>query len=522
MNVCRIPPSLTQEIDDLEERVQQFHRGALSSKALKAYRVPFGVYEQRTSGTYMVRIRCAAGCITPQQLHGVAVLARDFGSGRLHITTRQELQIHDVQLTDIAGIMRQLVGLGLSTRGGGGNTVRNITAPADAGIAHNECFDVSMHAKELTSRLTAQGDSWLLPRKLKIAFSHNEQDTAYATVNDLGFVAREKEGVRGFGVYVAGGMGRAAQVGHLLHDFIPEGEVYIIAEAVKQLFSAGGNRRNRHAARLRYLWNQLGRQEFTARYQVERNRVIALRPAPFVFSHEAASELLPQAAQEALPATPHFKQWMTRYCTEQQQLGLYQVRLPIFLGDLTTEQAICLANVLATRGSDVLRLTLDQNVLARNLDSAALVELFALLPQITAWWDKPRLYSNAVSCAGASTCQLGICLSRGALTATVDALSQSGVDLESLADFRIHFSGCGNSCGQHHIADLGFAGKAGKCDGQGYPVYTIVAGAQLHATNGTHFAKPVGEVAARSIPEIATILFEHYGQAEQTFSTFAQ
>ena len=257
-----IPDSLKTEIDELESKIQQFQNGRLEAAALKVHRVPFGVYEQRKDNTYMVRIRCAGGAMTPAQLRLVAELSQRHGADTLHITTRQELQIHDVELDKVVPIMRQLLPAGLSTRGGGGNTVRNITASVDSGVAADEVFDVSPYAFALTSRLVSEPDSWLLPRKYKIAFSNSSRDTARAAFNDLGFIARTRNGVKGFEVYVAGGMGTKPQAGHRLHEFVADSEVYLIAEAVKRIFNQHGNRKNRHAARLRFLWNRLGEAGF--------------------------------------------------------------------------------------------------------------------------------------------------------------------------------------------------------------------------------------------------------------------
>lgn len=187
----------------------------------------------------MVRVRCAAGAITPEQLRRVAQISEQHAADTLHITTRQELQLHSVQLEDVVLIMRQLLEVGLSTRGGGGNTVRNITASFDSGVAADEVFDVSPHAFALTTRLVSEPDSWLLPRKYKIAFSNSPADNARAAFNDLGFIAKVQDGVKGFEVYIAGGMGTKPQVGHRLHEFVPDTEVCLIAEAIDLGGSAG-------------------------------------------------------------------------------------------------------------------------------------------------------------------------------------------------------------------------------------------------------------------------------------------
>src|SRR5581483_8529403 len=253
-----IPATLWGEVDELEAFVQQHVDGRLDAASLKARRVPFGCYEQRKDGTYMLRIRCPGGALIPRQLRTIATLSSQYGAGHIHITTRQEFQIHDVKLEDVAPVMRQLLNAGLATRGGGGNTVRNIILSPDAGVSRDEVFDPSPYAFALTSRLIAQPNSWTLPRKFKIAFSNSAKDSAYARFTDLGFVVAAQDGVLGFRVYVAGGMGTKPEVGHLLHEFIPTDDVLFVTEATKRAFDKHGNRKNKNAARLRFLWNQLG------------------------------------------------------------------------------------------------------------------------------------------------------------------------------------------------------------------------------------------------------------------------
>jgi sulfite reductase (ferredoxin) len=264
-----IPATLWDEVDELESFVQRHLEGKLDAASLKARRVPFGCYQQRKNGAYMLRIRCPGGALTPSQLRTIATLSSRHGAGHIHVTTRQEFQIHDLKLGDVVPVMRQLLNARLATRGGGGNTVRNIILSPDAGVSPNEAFDPSPYAFALTTRLIAQPNSWTLPRKFKIAFSNSAKDSAYARFNDLGFVAAAQDGVLGFRVYVAGGMGTKPEVGHLLHEFTPADDVYLVAEATKRVFDKHGNRKDKRAARLRFLWNQLGEDRFRQLYEQE-------------------------------------------------------------------------------------------------------------------------------------------------------------------------------------------------------------------------------------------------------------
>ena len=216
----RIPDNLASELEELDSYIARFKSGEIDAATLKVRRVPFGCYEQRQDGTYMVRIRTTGGALTPQQLQTIAELSARYGSEAIHITTRQEFQIHDVDLDNVLPIMRALLLAGLASRGGGGNTVRNILVSPDAGVSPDEVFDPSPYAFALTSRLIAESDSWLLPRKYKIAFSNSAADSSYAEFNDLGLITQIRNGEKGFRVYVAGGLGTKPEVGHLLHDFI--------------------------------------------------------------------------------------------------------------------------------------------------------------------------------------------------------------------------------------------------------------------------------------------------------------
>jgi sulfite reductase (ferredoxin) len=201
-----IPENLPAELEELDSYIARYRSGEIDAASLKVRRVPFGCYEQRKDGTYMVRIRTTGGALTPRQLRTIAEISARYGSDTIHITTRQEFQVHDVALENVLPVMRELLQVGLASRGGGGNTVRNVLVSPDAGVGLGEVFDPSPYAFALTSRLIAELDSWLLPRKFKIAFSNSAADSSYAEFNDLGFVAQIRNGKKGFRVYVAGGM----------------------------------------------------------------------------------------------------------------------------------------------------------------------------------------------------------------------------------------------------------------------------------------------------------------------------
>jgi sulfite reductase (ferredoxin) len=516
----QLPPALDREIDELETLVAQHLDGEISAGELKARRVPFGIYEQRHDGSYMVRVRCAAGVATPTQLREVAVLAARHGSGKLHLTTRQEIQIHDLPLAAVIPVIRGLRKVGLASRGGGGNTVRNIMASHDSGIAPDEVFDVAPYAVALTTRLMAEGDSWTLPRKYKITFASSPKDNANARFNDLGFVAKTENGVNGFEVYVAGGMGTKPEVAHLLHEFIRAEDAYAVARAVKEVFSKHGNRRNRHAARLRFLWRRLGREGFVELYNQER---AALEAAGGAGLAPASTESAESIALDSPPSvnSPGFEQWHTRHVSQQKQPGLFAVSLPVFLGMVDCERLIALCDYLQTLGDDVIRLTMRQNIHLRNIPQARLPEVYVKALAFSDLSAQPAFFGNMIACTGADTCRLGICRPRGLARAIRRELAQSEVDLDALGDLRFNVSGCPNSCGQHPCADLGLYGKAARHEGTLYPAYNVVAGA---VTSGLHarMGKKMGDVPARRVPAFVAAVADLWRERKRTGGVLAE
>ncbi len=504
-----LPSQLEGEIRELEELIRKFKQGEVSATELKAHRVPFGVYEQREPDTYMMRIRCAAGTVSPSQLEQIARIASRHSMSDLHITTRQELQIHYIKLDDIIPLIGALKEIGLATRGGGGNTVRNIISEPDAGTDPQEIFDVSPYAVALTTRMIAENDSWNLPRKFKIAFSGSVEDKAYATLTDIGFIARTQDGKKGFRVYAAGGLGAKSAAGKLLLDFVEADQVYPVAKALKNIFWKYGNRKNKHAARSRFLWNSLGEEEFKKRFYEEYGNIRKEGFMPLAIESEAPVLEAPDLKREEAHDPEGFSRWSKRYAVEQKQKGLFSVRIPVALGFISRERAEELGRFLGPFGDDVLRMTQDQNFLLRNIPAEYLGNVYNFLTVTLPGLDRPAIYGRILSCAGASTCQLGICLSRHAARALMRSLEESGLDLDEIGPIKINISGCPNACGQHQVGDLGFFGKALRKEGHVYPAYNVLAGAVVR-DGETQFAEQVGEVPAKYLPDLVKDLLEIY------------
>jgi sulfite reductase (ferredoxin) len=492
-----IPDSLNAEIDGLESAIRRYQAGQLEAAALKAQRVPFGVYEQRTPAIFMVRIRCTGGTLTPRQLAGAAQLARSHGSGLLHLTSRQDLQIHGVDLDHIIDLQRRLKDLGLSSRGGGGNTVRNIMASPEADPAAP--FAVGPWVDALTDRVIREADSWTLPRKFKIAFSDTDADTALAGFNDLGFFARlGPQGQPGFKVYAAGGLGGQPRTALPFYDFIPAPEVHLVVTAVKRFFDRNGNRRNRRQARLRFLRDRFGDEGLIAQLRAE---VDALRAAGFPQLDPAPyrPRITPEPAIPPVEAPAGLEAWKRLHVIAEGTSGRSSVLLPIPLGDLQAEAALAIAQAIEPFGDQALRLEQRQNLRLVGIPDSHLGAAFTRLRELLDFSPATRFISRAVACTGADTCKLGLCLPKGAVRELHRLLAGADLDLAPLAGFRLHISGCPNSCAQHLLADLGCYGLAQRKGQHVYPAYTIVLGGRV-GEGRARLAQEIGRVSARALP----------------------
>lgn len=514
-------PTLPAEQDQFETDITEYTKGLIDPVKFKAIRVAHGVYEQRQNDTYMIRIRCAAGGITPAQLRKVAELGAKYGGGEVHFTTRQEVQIHEVIINDVMTVIRELHKVGLSSRGGGGNTIRNILTSVDSGISSDEEFDVDPYAIALTTRMINEDDSWNLPRKFKIAFSNSLKDDSYTQATCLGFVATHKDGKKGFQVYCAGGMGAKPMVGHLLLDFIPDTQVYHVTRAIKTMFDKHGSRRSKTSNRIKFLWKKLDREEFVRLFNEEYDKIK---------NDESLNLVLPDIKNEANdvsiePEKPlnekAFETWKSRYVIPQKQQGLSQVHLPLRLGDLLEKDAYRLVDFLEPIGDNTIRCARGQNVRLRNIPDKLLPNLFNIISGMEQTLaDLPYVLSNMVNCTGAQTCKLGICLPRGLSDNIRDYLVTTDLDLEAIQDFRIHMSGCPNTCGLHHIADLGFFGKVGRKDGSMYPAYNVLVGAKVGKAGETEYAERISEIPAHNAPEFTYRFLKEYIAKKADYASY--
>jgi sulfite reductase (ferredoxin) len=507
MSGYRLPADLADDIAAYERDVRRFVAGELPAPILKARRVPRGVYEQRQNGTFMVRVRVAGGVLAPGQMERMAELSRRYGDGRLHVTTRQDVQLHGVRIEDTPAVMRGLLDAGLTSKGGGGNTVRNITACPYAGICPCERFDVTPVAHAVTEYLIPLVGSYNLPRKYKIAFSGCAADCALAQVADLGFVAACRDGAPGFRVFAGGGMGAQSRVADGMTEWLPAGEAIRAAEAVRRLFDRLGDRANKHRARLRFVFERIGANAFREQFACEMARV-ADEGVP---SWNAGVEVFP-GPPDAECAEPALRTLDGVRCLPQRQAGMVAVPLHLPLGFLAADDFARVGDIGARFGGEgAARTTRRQNLLLRFVDRSRLSALAGELRALEADVLAPTPLERFVACAGASTCRLGLCLARDAARSCAEALGAAGIEADALRGLEFHFNGCPNACGQQPVGAIGFFGTAQRADGRLVPSYRITVGGACGA-RGARLGAPAGQLPARSLPAFVVDLARDYAR----------
>lgn len=500
-----LPPTLADDIDKYERDVERFLAGGLTPAMMRSRRVPFGIYEQRRDCTYMVRVRVAGGALAAEQARQLAALAAEYSNGQLHVTTRQDVQFHDIELADTPAIMRALREVGLSSKGGGGNTVRNVAACPYAGICPHECFDVTPLAHAVTEYLIQLPGSYNLPRKYKIAFSGCAADCALGQVTDLGFIAETRAGEAGFRVWIGGGMGANSRQADELLSWTPAAECIRIAEAVRRLFDRYGDRDNRHRARLRYVLERLGIDEVRARFQ-EIIREVTNEEVP-AWQGRCDANPAPTAPG---PASPELERIDGILSLRQRQAGRLAVPLHLPLGFLSADEFARIGEIAARFSSETgVRTTRRQNLIIRSVHEGALGELARELRSLDTDVLAPDPVERFVTCAGASTCRLGLCLSRNATRACAAKLRDAEISQATLDALDIYINGCPNACGQQPVGPIGLSGGAQRIDGRLVPTYRISVGGRCNA-EGARLGTNCGQVPAKALPDVLSTIAETF------------
>jgi sulfite reductase beta subunit-like hemoprotein len=532
----------TAEIDEFADVLARFERGEIGPDQWRAFRLVRGTYGQRQAeDAQMMRVKIPQGLLTGAQLEALADVADVYSRGFGHITTRQNVQFHFMRLHDVEPAMRRLGEAGLTTREACGNSVRNITACPFAGVADDELFDVTPYAESLTRYLLRHPLSSKLPRKFKIGFEGCAEDHTKTGINDLGFRAAESdEGARGFRITVAGGTAILCRSGFLLHEFVPEQEIYAVADAVLRVFAEFGDYQHKQRNRLKFLIKSMGWERWLEAYRRTHDAVLAerRRPLPFDPDHapvegppewpqppapdlagietRAASALLRGAGirPSLLPITNDSEErWLRTNVRRQRQAGYSIAIVTIPLGDITAPQLRIVADLAASYADGVVRVTVDQNLVFRWVRTDRLHDFYGALVAAGLAHSGHGTIADVVSCPGAESCRLAVTQSRGLGRLLGDHLREHPEVAAAAGPGDIKISGCPNGCGQHHIASIGFQGSIRKLAERAVPQYFVMVGGGADG-DGASFGKVAAKIPARRAPEAVERLVALY-QAER-------
>jgi len=525
-----------RDIERFEKAIAGYLAGEISEDVFRVMRLNNGIYGQRQGGTnQMVRIKLPAGTITPEQLDVMADISEEFSRGWGHITTRQNVQVHFVELTRIPDVMRRIGAVGLTSREACGDTVRNVMACHLAGACPHEQLDVTPWAEAAFEHFVRNPLGQRLPRKFKINFSGCSSDCGQAMFNDAGVIAVSRTNAdgsteAGFRVYLAGGLGATPHEAIALEEFTTREELLPTIEAILRLFEQTGNRDNKLRARLKWVVDQLGVDEV-------RRRVLKLRHTlPASSSWPGGIPPIVQAAGDApagratsgevtavghgvaVSITPRdpYGRWVATSVVRGTANGTVSAVAYAALGDITAAQFRSLAAIQRELGADV-RLSNRQNVVFRGLTDEQLPVLFARLEAIGMARPGAELARDVVACPGADTCNIAVTQSRGLAAAIGAELEQEG--LAEVGGVRINISGCTNSCGQHHIADIGFFGAERRAHGQAAPGYQMLLGGYV-GQEQIHFGDKALRLPAKAAPQAAARVIRRFNDERTAGEAF--
>jgi sulfite reductase (ferredoxin) len=523
-----IDPAALEDIEKFERMLDAYLKGDMAEDVFRIFRLNNGIYGQRQGGhNQMTRVKVPYGSLQPEQLEMMAHIADTYSRGWGHITTRQNIQFHYVQLERIPDVMRDLASVGLTTREACGDTVRNVTGCHLAGACPFEVLDISPWAEATFRHLLRHPYAQRLPRKFKINFSGCTTDCGQAMFNDVGVIAVARprpDGTLepGFRVFFAGGLGANPHAAQALEEFTPREELLATIEAALRVFDHYGNRDNKLRARMKWLLDTMGIDELRERILKERKFLVGssswpggipayvqeVGDAPAGVSTSIAPTPVGTPVKLRLSReTPPYEKWETANVVRGVAKGTVSAYAYARLGDVTSEQFRGLAAIQRDFDLEV-RVTNRQNVVFRGLAEDQLPALYARLEAIGMAEPGAELARDVVSCPGADTCNLAVTQSRGLASEIGRALEEAG--LAEVGGVRINISGCTNSCGQHHIADLGFLGVERRVHGQSAPGYQLQIGGHVGQTQiefGERAlrlpAKAAGEAAVRVIGRFA-------------------
>ncbi|WP_229342314.1 HEPN domain-containing protein [Christiangramia sediminis] len=516
-------PVVEKDILDLEKKIRLFREGKADEEKFRSLRLARGVYGQRQSGVQMVRIKLPFGKVTSEQLHRIADVSDEYSKGRLHITTRQDIQIHYVSLDRTPELWAQLERDDVTLREACGNTVRNITASPMAGIDPKEPFDVSPYAHAAFQFFLRNPICQEMGRKFKMSFSSSDEDTALSYIHDLGFIAKLKEGKRGFKVMLGGGLGSQPRHADELYEFLPAEEIIPLIEGVLRVFDRHGERTKRLKARMKFLVKDIGKESFMELVEEQKTALSKDQPEFEIERFEAAPALQNvEVPSVEIKDQKEFENWKNTNVFPQKQEGLFAVGIRVPLGDFYTGGARKLADLVKKYAGNEIRLTLRQDILIRHVREEFLPLFYSELKKLDYAETGYNKTVDITACPGTDTCNLGIASSTGIADVLEDVLKEEYPQFTNGKDITIKISGCMNACGQHNMAEIGFQGMSIKVGKTVAPALQVLLGGGTLGDGQGRFADKVVKVPSKRGPEALRVLLNDFEANSKTNEKFVE
>jgi len=495
-------PIVQKDIIELANKIQLFHNGKIDEEKFRSLRLARGVYGQRQEGVQMIRIKVPYGKLKSNQLRRIAAVSDEYSRGRLHITTRQDIQIHYVDLDRTPELWAELEKDDVTVREACGNVVRNVTASETAGIDIDEPFDVSPYADALYKFFLRNPICQEMGRKFKVSFSSTDEDTGLSYLHDIGYIAKTQNGVRGFKVMVAGGLGSQPRHADVLYDFVETDKIIPIMEGVLRVFDRYGERKSRAKARMKFLLKDIGLDAFKALIAEEQKAIelksVAIDADAFVTSKPVSVE----TPQVDIKDKAAFALWKSTNIIPQKQEGFVAIGIKVLLGDFYTDKARLLANLVDKYGAGEVRLTLRQNIVIPFIKEDLVPFFYTELEKlgfVEAGYNKAI---DITACPGTDTCNLGIASSTGVSVELERMLKAEYPQYLQNEDLVIKISGCMNACGQHNMANIGFQGMSVRTPEKLVaPALQVLLGGGNLGDGNAAFADKVVKVPSKRGPE---------------------
>ncbi|MDO6519128.1 HEPN domain-containing protein [Zobellia galactanivorans] len=504
-------PVVEKDILALEAKIRQFKEGNLDEEKFRSLRLARGIYGQRQPGVQMIRIKLPYGKVTSRQLRRISDVSDEYSRGRLHITTRQDIQIHYVDIDRTPELWSELEKDDVTIREACGNTVRNVTASETAGIDVNEPFDVSPYAHALFQYFLRNPISQEMGRKFKVSFSASDADTGLSYMHDLGFIAKIQDGVRGFKVMLGGGLGSQPRHADLLFDFLAADKIIPLMDGVVRVFDRYGERKSRAKARMKFLLKDLGLDGFKA-LLAEEQKAVPYQTYPVDAEAYPKVEVAKvEAPQVEIEDTEAFEIWKSTNLIPQKQEGYTAIGIKVLLGDFYTDKARLLADLVDQYAAGELRLSLRQNILIPYVANELIPFFYTELKKLGFVEAGYNRAVDITACPGTDTCNLGIASSTGIAEELERIIKTEYPQYISNPDVAIKISGCMNACGQHNMANIGFQGMSIRTkDKLVAPALQVLLGGGTDGDGNGRFADKVVKVPSKRGPQALRLILDDY------------